>query len=263
MSQTLGRIHSIESMGTVDGPGIRFIVFMQGCFLRCQFCHNPDTWKMSGGTERTAQDVFDEAIRYKDFWKASDGGVTVSGGEPLMQIDFLIEFFTLLKQAGVHTTIDSCGGVFSREPEFIEKLDRLMEVTDLILLDIKQINPEKHLGLTARPNAPILDFAAYLREKKQPIWIRHVLVPTKTDSSEDLEQLKAFIDTLPNVEKVEVLPYHKMGVYKWKELGIPYQLEGIEPPTKESIAEANRILQTGFRAQNSMVTKSPYKNFYC
>jgi pyruvate formate lyase activating enzyme len=262
MTETIGRIHSVETMGTVDGPGIRFIVFMQGCLLRCQFCHNPDTWKKTGGTERTAQDVFEEAIKYKDFWTASGGGVTVSGGEPLMQVDFLIEFFTLLKQAGIHTTIDSCGGVFTRDPEFIEKLDRLMEVTDLVLLDIKQIDPIKHIGLTTRSNAPILDFTAYLQEKEQPIWIRHVLVPTKTDDPSDLQKLKEFIDTLTNVVKVEILPYHQLGVYKWKELGIPYALEGINPPTKESIAEANQILQTGLKDQTGGETKSPYKNFH-
>lgn len=243
MTNTIGRVHSIETIGTVDGPGIRFIVFMQGCLLRCQFCHNPDTWKIGKGTERTAQDVFDEAIKYKEFWDASGGGITVSGGEPLLQVDFLIELFTLCKQAGVNTTIDSCGGCFSRDPEFIEKLDRLMEVTDLILLDIKQINPEKHLKLTTRPNAPILDFANYLKEKNQPIWIRHVLVPTKTDDVDDLTNLRHFIDTLPNVQRVEVLPYHTMGVYKWKEMGIRYPLEGIEPPEEASVKLAKDILE--------------------
>ncbi|EAG7535141.1 pyruvate formate lyase-activating protein [Listeria monocytogenes] len=244
MTEVLGRVHSVETMGTVDGPGIRFIVFMQGCLLRCQFCHNPDTWKIGTGTERSAQDVFDEAIKYKEFWDASGGGVTVSGGEPLLQVDFLIEFFTLCKAAGVHTTIDSCGGCFTRYPEFIEKLDRLMEVTDLILLDIKQINPEKHLKLTTKSNAPIIDFAHYLRDKEQPIWIRHVLIPTKTDDPEDLTKLHEFIQTLPNVKQVDVLPYHTMGVYKWKEMGIRYPLEGIEAPEEEVVALANKILET-------------------
>lgn len=244
MSDVMGRVHSVESMGTVDGPGIRFIVFMQGCLLRCQFCHNPDTWKIGTGTERSAQDVFDEAIKYREFFEASNGGVTVSGGEPLLQIDFLIEFFTLCKKAGIHTTIDSCGGCFTREPEFIEKLDRLMDLTDLILLDIKQMNPEKHLKLTTKSNAPILDFAHYLRDKNQPIWIRHVLIPTKTDDSADLTSLRDFIDTLPNVKRVEVLPYHTMGVYKWKEMGIRYPLEGIEPPDDETVKMANDILKT-------------------
>ncbi|MBC2165948.1 pyruvate formate lyase-activating protein [Listeria booriae] len=244
MSEVIGRVHSVETMGTVDGPGIRFIVFMQGCLLRCQFCHNPDTWKIGIGEERTAQDVFEEAYKYKAFMDASGGGITVSGGEPLLQVDFLIELFTLCKKAGIHTTIDSCGGCFTRDPEFIEKLDRLMEVSDLILLDIKQIDPEKHLKLTTRPNAPILDFAQYLADKNQPIWVRHVLIPTKTDDPNDLTKLHEFITTLPNVERVEVLPYHTMGVYKWENLGIRYPLEGIEPPEDDVVAMANQILET-------------------
>ncbi|ANZ95410.1 MULTISPECIES: pyruvate formate-lyase-activating protein [Brochothrix] len=240
----IGRVHSVESMGTVDGPGIRFIVFMQGCLLRCQFCHNPDTWKIGTGTERTAQEVFDEAIQYKEFWDASGGGITVSGGEPLLHLDFLIDLFTLCKEAGVHTTIDSCGGCFSRSPKFIDKMDRLLAVTDLIMLDIKQINPAKHRELTTRPNAPILDFAHYLRDHEQPIWIRHVLIPTKTDDPQDLTDLNTFIETLPNVERVEVLPYHTMGVYKWKELGLEYPLEGINAPESPVVEMANELLGT-------------------
>ncbi|MBC1520885.1 pyruvate formate lyase-activating protein [Listeria aquatica] len=244
MEKVIGHVHSTETMGTVDGPGVRFIVFLQGCLLRCQFCHNPDTWKIGIGNERTAQEVFNEAIKYKEFWDATGGGITVSGGEPLLQIDFLIELFTLCKEAGVHTTIDSCGGCFTRDPEFIQKLDQLMELTDLILLDIKQMNPEKHLKLTSRPNAPILDFAHYLRDKDQPIWVRHVLIPTKTDDPTDLHALHDFIATLPNVKRVEVLPYHTMGVYKWEKLGIRYPLEGIETPDKETVEMANEILKT-------------------
>lgn len=242
-NETIGRIHSVETLGTVDGPGMRFIVFVQGCLMRCQYCHNPDTWKRNDGTERTASDIFEEAIKYKNFWDASGGGITVSGGEPLLQLDFLIELFTLCKAAGVHTTIDSSGTVFDKnDPEFMTKLDQLLELTDLILLDLKQIDPGKHFDLTKRPNEPILAFAKYLSEKEQPIWIRHVLVPTKSDDVEDLKKLRNFIDTLSNVEKIEVLPYHKMGTYKWEQLGIPYQLEGIEPPSKESVATATEIL---------------------
>ncbi len=242
MANSIGKIHSVETMGTVDGPGVRFIIFMQGCQLRCQFCHNPDTWKMGAGNDRTAKELAEEAVRYRDFW-GETGGVTVSGGEPLLQIDFLIELFTLLHEAGVHTTLDSCGGCFTRTDSFLGKIDQLLAVTDLILLDIKQIVPEKHVELTTRPLEPILDFARYLSDKGQLIWIRHVLVPTKTDDPADLEALANFIATLTNVEKIEVLPYHKMGIYKWKELGYTYALTGIEPPSAESITLANRILQ--------------------
>ncbi len=242
MGAAVGKIHSVESMGTVDGPGVRFIIFMQGCQLRCQYCHNPDTWKMGSGKDQVAKELFEEAIRYKDFW-GETGGVTVSGGEPLLQIDFLIELFTLLHEAGVHTTLDSCGGCFTRSESFLGKLDQLLAVTDLIMLDIKQIVPEKHLELTTRPVEPILDFARYLSDKGQSVWIRHVLVPTKSDDPADLEALARFIRTLDHVKKIEVLPYHKMGIYKWKELGYDYALEGIEPPSKESVALANQILQ--------------------
>ncbi|WP_163653224.1 pyruvate formate-lyase-activating protein [Listeria sp. PSOL-1] len=244
MTTIFGGIHSVETMGTVDGPGIRYIIFMQGCLLRCQFCHNPDTWKIGTGTKRTAEDVFKEAIRYREFWDNSGGGITVSGGEPLLQIDFLIELFTLCKKAGVHTTIDSCGGCFTRDPIFISKLDKLLALTDLILLDIKQIDPEKHLKLTTKSNAPVLDFAHYLRDKNQPIWVRHVLIPAKTDDPTDLQKLHDFISKLPNVKKVEVLPYHTMGVYKWEQLGIRYPLEGTPTPNKEMIKLANKILET-------------------
>ncbi|WP_239255015.1 pyruvate formate-lyase-activating protein [Listeria ilorinensis] len=244
MTEVIGRIHSTETMGSVDGPGVRFIIFMQGCLLRCQYCHNPDTWKIGTGKEVTAQEIFDQSISYKAFWDGTGGGVTVSGGEPLLQIDFLIELFTLYKKAGVKTAVDTCGGCFTRDPAFIEKLDRLMDLTDLVLLDIKQIDPAKHIKLTTRPNAPILDFAKYLNDRNQPIWLRHVLVPTKTDDPADLTKLHEFISQLTNVRKVEVLPYHTMGVFKWEKLGIRYPLEGIETPDKETVEMANRILDT-------------------
>ncbi|AMB98685.1 pyruvate formate lyase-activating enzyme 1 [Aerococcus urinaehominis] len=241
---TVGYVHSLESFGSVDGPGIRFVSFLQGCRMRCQFCHNPDTWKINAGTPYTAKELFNEAIKYRPYWRGK-GGVTCSGGEPLLQIDFLIEYFTLCKKHGVNTTLDSCGAPFNRDPEWLEKFDRLLEVTDLILLDIKQINPERHRKLTTWKNDTILDMAQYLKEKGQPIWIRHVLVPTRSDFDEDLEKLSEYIESLGDiVKKVEILPYHTMGVYKYREMGIRYPLDGVEPPTEDRVANANRILKT-------------------
>ncbi|MBE4907696.1 pyruvate formate lyase-activating protein [Bacillus luteolus] len=237
-----GYIHSIESCGTVDGPGLRYIVFTQGCLLRCQFCHNPDTWGIGKGKEISVEEIIDDLKSYLPFIKASNGGITVSGGEPLLQLDFLYELFTECKKLGIHTTIDSSGGCYSHDEEFQKKLLKVLEVTDLILLDIKHINSQKHLKLTGKPNEHILEFAQLLSELKKPIWIRHVLVPGITDDPEDLKELKGFINQLSNVDKIEILPYHKLGVYKWQALGLRYPLEGVEPPTPESIQMASDIL---------------------
>lgn len=237
----LGYIHSTESFGSVDGPGIRFIIFLQGCNMRCQFCHNPDTWKTTKEKGRTADDVLAEALNYREYW-GDKGGITVSGGEPLLQIDFLIDLFTKAKKAGVNTTLDTCGQPFTREEPFFSKFKRLMEVTDLLLFDIKQIDTVQHKHLTGHPNANILDMANYLSEIGKPVWIRHVLIPTKTDEDDYLDRLDVFIASLSNVEKVEILPYHTMGRYKWKDLGISYPLEGIDPPTQERVLNAKKLL---------------------
>ena len=173
---TTGKIHSLESFGSVDGPGVRYIIFVQGCRMRCQFCHNPETWKLDGGTEYTADALLEKALRFKTYW-GTDGGITVSGGEPLLQIDFLLELFQKAKQQGVHTVIDTAGNPFTREGEFFRKFQALMEVTDLLLLDLKEINPERHRKLTGQENSNILDLARYLSEIGKPVWIRHVLVP--------------------------------------------------------------------------------------
>lgn len=242
-TQIIGNVHSTESFGSVDGPGIRFITFMQGCRLRCEFCHNPDTWSMTGGTQYTPEELFEEAIRYRSFW-GENGGVTVSGGEPLLQIDFLIEYFKLCKAHGIHTTIDSCGGPFTYDQPFFGKFEELMKYTDLILFDIKHIDPEGHRKLTGVRNNNIIELAHYLDKINKPVWIRHVLVPTRTDFDHYLERLGDFVATLGNVRKFEVLPYHKLGVYKYEALGIPYRLEGVEPPTEDRVANANRILRT-------------------
>ncbi|ENQ3078661.1 pyruvate formate-lyase-activating protein [Bacillus multifaciens] len=237
-----GRIHSVESCGTVDGPGIRYIIFTQGCLLRCQYCHNADTWEIGKGKEITVEEVMQDVTCYIPFMETSGGGITVSGGEPLLQLDFLIELFKKCKEIGIHTTIDSSGGCYSEDEEFQRKLDILMEYTDLVLLDLKHIDSKKHRKLTGKHNEHILQFARYLSDKKKPIWVRHVLVPGVTDGTEDLEKLGAFIQSLDNVQKVEVLPYHKLGVYKWEALGHKYPLEGVEPPTEESVQKAKNIL---------------------
>jgi len=234
----MGRIHSYESFGTVDGPGIRFVVFVQGCPMRCLYCHNPDTWEKSGGREVSADEVAREALKYRSYF-GSTGGVTVTGGEPLLQIDFLIELFTILKAKGIHTCIDTSGAVFRGETEQYEKL---INLTDLFLLDIKHIDDEAHRRLTGMGNAAPLAFAKYLSDHGKKMWIRHVLVPTVTDDVEALRRLRKFIDTLQTVEKVEVLPYHTMGKVKYKELGIPYPLEGVSVPTKEQWQAAKKIL---------------------
>ena len=238
---TTGKIHSLESFGSVDGPGVRYIIFVQGCRMRCQFCHNPDSWEVDGGTEYTADALLEKALRFKTYW-GTDGGITVSGGEPLLQIDFLLELFQKAKQQGVHTVIDTAGNPFTREGEFFQKFQALMEVTDLLLLDLKEINPERHRKLTGQENSNILDLARYLSEIGKPVWIRHVLVPKRSDYEEDLHALRRFLDTLDNVQRVEVLPYHTLGVFKWENLGIPYPLEGISAPTKERVENAERIL---------------------
>ena len=242
--ETLGYVHSIETFGSVDGPGIRFVVFMQGCRLRCAFCHNPDTWNIGGGTPYTAQELIDQAVDYQAYW-GDEGGITISGGEPLLQIDFILELFKLAKEKGVHTAIDSCGGPFTREEPFYSVYDELMQYTDLVLMDIKHINNEFHKKYTMAENTNILEMARDLADRNIPMWIRHVLVPEHSDFDEDLKSLSSFIQSLGSaVKNVEVLPYHKLGVYKYKELGIPYRLEGIEPPTKDRVENANRILMT-------------------
>lgn len=236
-----GKIHSIESFGSADGPGVRYIIFLKGCKMRCKYCHNPDTWGADGVTEETAEEVLKKAMRYKNYWK-NNGGITVSGGEALLQIDFLIELFKLAKENNVHTTLDTSGNPFTREEPFFGKFNELMKYTDLYMLDIKHIDNEEHKKLTGQPNENILDMARYLSENGKAMWIRHVLVPGYTDSEEQLTRLKEFIDSLDTVDRVEILPYHTLGVFKWKELGIPYELEDVNPPTKEEVERAKRIL---------------------
>lgn len=234
-----GYIHSFESFGTVDGPGIRFVVFMQGCLMRCKYCHNPDTWQTGGGRSFTAEEVAQTALKYKSYFNGG-GGVTVSGGEPLLQAEFVCELFSILKKAGVHTALDTSGIVFNRANT--DAFDKLLSVTDLVLLDIKHVDDAEHKKLTAHSNSNVLEFAKYLSEAGKPVWIRHVLVPGITDNDEYLHRLAEFISTLKTVERVEVLPYHTMGEVKYEMLGREYPLKGVQPPTKERVQNAKRIL---------------------
>ena len=240
-----GRIHSFESFGTVDGPGIRFVIFLQGCPLRCQYCHNPDTWAIGDGTEYTAEAVVERALRYRNYF-GDKGGVTVTGGEPLVQIDFVIELFTLLKAKGVHTCIDTSGITFHPNSAVsVEKHEKLLALTDLVMLDIKHIDDEACEKLTGQSNANTLAFAKFVSEKKVKLWIRQVLVPGITDDDESLGRVRTFIDGLETVEKVEVLPYHTMGVVKYEKMGIEYPLKDVESPKKERVLNAKRILIEG------------------
>lgn len=244
----IGHIHSTESFGAADGPGVRFIVFMQGCHMRCRYCHNPDTWKMDGGDEVTADEILKRALRFKPYW-GKDGGITISGGEPLLQIDFVIELFKKAKELGINTCIDTAGNPFTKEEPFFSKFEELMKYTDLLLLDLKEINPIRHKDLTGFDNSNIIEMAKYLSEINKPVWIRHVLVPEHSDFDEDLDALGDFIDTLSNVDRVEILPYHTLGKFKWENLGIPYTLESISPPSAERIENAKNRIHAGIRKQ--------------
>ena len=240
-----GFIHSTESFGTVDGPGVRFVIFLQGCPMRCKYCHNPDTWKMHSGSVRSAQSLIQEFQRNAAFY--AKGGITVTGGEALMQIDFLLELFSLAKKNGIHTCLDTSGITYHPgKTSYRKKLDKLMTLTDLVLLDIKHIDPEAHKDLTGHDNAGILAFARSLARKEIPVWIRHVVVPGITDEPGALSRLGAFLGTLPNVKALDVLPYHIMGVSKYKELDIPYPLEGVEPATQKQAKDAKQIILTAY-----------------
>ena len=236
-----GYIHSTESFGSVDGPGVRFIVFMQGCNMRCKYCHNPDTWDKNGGREVTADEVIKTALRYRTYW-GKKGGITISGGEPLLQLNFLIELCKKCREQGISTVIDTAGKPFTREEPFFSKFNELLKYTDLIMLDLKHIDSNDHKALTGFGNENILDLAQYLSEKNVPVWIRHVLVPGINDDDFSLNKLHKFIKTLKNVQRVEILPYHNLGEFKYEDLGIKYPLAGLRSPSKESIANAQRLL---------------------
>lgn len=233
----IGKIHSIETFGTVDGPGIRFVVFMQGCTLRCKYCHNRDTWDPHIGKDMSADELVNEILRYKSYMDNSGGGVTVSGGEPLLQAEFVTELFKKLKELNIHTALDTAGSI-----PISQQIKELLQYTDLVLLDIKHIDDEKAKILTGFSNKNNLEFAEYLNNINLPVWIRQVLVPGYTDDPFDLQKLKQFIDTLQNVKKVEILPYHNLGKYKWEEIEGKYELENVVPPSQEQIDIAKNIL---------------------
>ena len=232
-----GRIHSIETFGTLDGPGIRFVVFMQGCPLRCIYCHNRDTWDVSAGKEYTLDEIVDEMQKYTGFFESSGGGITVTGGEPTLQAEFVTRLFKRCRELNIHTALDTSGFVD------LDRVEELLGYTDLILLDIKHAIDEKHRKITGVGNEKIKKFAMYTMQKAIPVWIRYVLIPGLTDGEEDLKEAAEFIKQLKNVEKVEVLPYHNMGVYKWEKLGEEYELKDVKEPTDEQVKHSKKILE--------------------
>lgn len=238
MEDLKGRIHSIETFGTVDGPGIRFVIFMQGCALKCKYCHNRDTWEISGGEYISVLDLIEKIKKYENYIKISNGGVTATGGEPLLQPKFLIALFTELKKLGIHTALDTSGML-----PLTDDIKQVLSLTDLVLLDIKHINDEKCKELVGYSNKLELEFAKYLSDNNIPIWIRQVIIPGITDDEQDLKDLRDFIKSLKTVEKVELHAYHSMGVYKWEKLGYDYPLKNLRPANDEDIKRAKQILE--------------------
>lgn len=238
MSEILGNIHSLESCGTVDGPGIRFVVFMQGCPMRCQYCHNPDTWTTEENKRVSVEEILKRFDSVKEFLQ--NGGITVTGGEPMMQIEFVTELFKSAQTKGIHTALDTSGVLFNRNNT--EKVDELLKYTNLVLLDLKHIDDEEHKKLTAHSNKNILDFAKYLSEKNIPMWVRHVVIPTITFNEEYLAQLGKFLHGLKNIKAIDVLPYHNMAIPKYENLGIDYPLKDIPPLTKAEALKARDII---------------------
>lgn len=233
----LGRIHSYESFGTVDGPGVRFIVFLQGCPLRCKYCHNPDTWALNKcKIEKKPIEVFNMLKKYKNYF-GKKGGITITGGEPLLQSDFVIELLQLCKNDGIHTAIDTSGYILN------DKVKEILKYTDLVLLDIKILDEEAHKELTGGSLEPVLEFAKYLESINKPVWIRHVIVPEITDNDQLLAKLAEYISKMKNVEKVELLPYHKLGEFKYREMGIKYPLEEIAELSKGRLNNAISIFE--------------------
>ncbi|WP_058486050.1 pyruvate formate-lyase-activating protein [Defluviitalea phaphyphila] len=232
-----GKIHSIETCGTVDGPGIRYVIFSQGCPLRCKYCHNPDTWNISHGQEITVDELIEDIKKYKSYINFSKGGVTLTGGEPLMQPKFAKELFRRCKEEGIHTALDTSGYI----P--LENVKEVLKYTDLVLLDIKSFDPDLYKDLTGVSNEPTLKMAQYLSDINKPMWVRYVLVPNLTDNPAHIEALANFLSTLTNIEKVEILPFHKMGEYKWEELGYSYSLKNTPTPSAETIEMAKNIFK--------------------
>lgn len=238
----IGKIHSFESFGTVDGPGIRFVIFLKGCPLRCQYCHNPDTWSQSNAKEVESSEIVKMVLKYKNYF-ANGGGVTVTGGEPLLQIDFVIDLFKLLKKENIHTCVDTSGYMFDGSVNMTHKHLELNKVCDLFLVDIKHMNDLEHLKLTSKSNANTFKFVEFLEECGKPMWIRHVLIPGITTEESQLQELHSYLQSFKMVEKIEILPYHKLGVDKYAQMGLEYPLKGVEAPTKDEIKRAKEILE--------------------
>lgn len=238
MQDIKGRIHSIETFSTVDGPGIRSVVFLQGCPLRCQYCHNPDTWQTDGGEEKSVKEIVALLERYQDYYQASGGGVTISGGEPCLQPAFTKALLQQCKQRGIHVALDTSGWTSE------DVLQELLMYADLVLLDIKQIEPHKHYLLTGRDNAPVLQAAKLISRLAIPLWVRYVLIPGVTDQVTSLNKLALFLTELASLKRLDILPYHPMGAHKWQELGLAYQLAGIKPPAKEQLAEVKELFRS-------------------
>ncbi|MDF7667084.1 pyruvate formate lyase 1-activating protein [Orbaceae bacterium ESL0727] len=235
-----GRMHSFESFGTVDGPGIRFIVFFQGCLMRCLYCHNRDTWDLKAGREITVDELMKEIVSYKNFIMPNDGGVTASGGEAILQAEFVAAWFRACHEEGIHTCLDTNG--YARQID--QTIENLMDVTDLVMLDLKQINDEIHQKLAGVSNKRVLEFAQYLQKINKRTWIRYVVVPGWTDDDASAHLLGQFIKDMKNIERVDLLPYHSLGAYKWKNIGDKYSLEGVEPPPRETLDRIQAILES-------------------
>lgn len=245
-----GYVHSTESFGSVDGPGLRYVVFTQGCPMRCKYCHNPDTWEVNKGSQMSVEEILTAYDKNRPFYK--NGGITVTGGEPLLQIDFVTELFEAAKAENIHTCLDTSGITFNSENDkLIKKFDRLMQSTDLVMLDIKHIDPNEHLELTKQSNAQILKFAEYLEAKDVPLWIRHVVVPTITDNEKYLFDLGYFIGGLKNLKALDVLPYHTMGKSKYEQLGMDYPLKDLPELSQEDAIKAKKVILDGIRKRRA------------
>ncbi len=248
-----GKIHSLESFGTVDGPGTRFVVFVQGCPMRCLYCHNPDTWEMTGAKEMTPDEILEKYQSTKEFYR--NGGLTVTGGEPLMQIDFVTELFEKARAQGIHTCLDTSGITFREDSEeLLAKYDRLLAVTNLVMLDIKHIDDGEHQKLTKQSNQSILAFARYLDKKGVDMWVRHVVVPGITDVEEYLMRLGEFMAELHNIKALDVLPYHTMGTVKYENMGMEYPLKGVKPLSKQEAVKARNIILRAYKQKREKET---------
>ena len=235
----IGHVHSVETCGTVDGPGIRFIIFLQGCMMRCKYCHNRDTWDLEGGKDMTVDELMAELLQYRHFMNASGGGITISGGEAMLQPEFVKAMFEACRLEGIHTCLDTNG--------FVRRIDdstkAVLDVADLVLLDVKQMDNKKHIDLTHVSNKYTLDFANYLAEQNQPVYLRYVVVPGYSDSLEDAHELGKFIEPMKNIEKIEMLPYHELGKHKWTAMGEIYPLDGVRPPSHQVMEDVQKVLQ--------------------